>query len=110
MRRTAVPVLAALFFVAPLAVARPVQSPGLAAFDAAEPERFSPPAWIIANQHMGGVGSVSDHLDSITANLAGLEANLSALESALTTSTSSGGGFSGGSSGGASGGGSSGAS
>jgi uncharacterized membrane protein len=82
---------------------------GLKKLMAAEPERFATPAWILIG-HDAGVASVSDQLDSITANLAGLEANLTALESALSTSTGSGGGFSGGSSGGASGGGSSGAS
>jgi hypothetical protein len=83
---------------------------GLKKLMAAEPDRFSTPAWIVANQNLAAAGTMTDRLDSITANLASLEANLTALESALSTTTSSGGGFSGGGAGGASGGGSSGAS
>ena len=75
-----------------------------------EPDRFVTPAWILTGHDLNRLGSVTQNLDSIQANLASLQANLKAVESALSSSTSSGGGFSGGSSGGASGGGSSGAS
>lgn len=77
---------------------------------AAEPDRFATPAWIMAGGDPLHAAGAASRVEALQANLAALEANLSALESALTTSTSSGGGFSGGGSGGSSGGGSSGAS
>jgi uncharacterized membrane protein YgcG len=77
---------------------------------AREPDRFSTPAWIMVGVDSADALGAASRVEAMQANLAALEANLSALESALTTSTSSGGGFSGGGAGGSSGGGSSGAS